>query len=244
MSGWGAVFGKKGAGMKVLIADDDSTSRLMLEKTLVRYGYEVIAAVDGHQAWEVVTQPDGPSLLVLDWMMPGINGVALCEKIREREVKDVPPYIILLTAKSDPADIIHGLEAGADDYIVKPPDPLELRARINVGVRILSLQAKSREQEKLRGALEMAGAVCHELNQPLQTVVTLTDILLMHDANTPALREDLEKIQTEVLRIGDLMRKIMHLSSYTTKDYMAGRRQIVNLHGASAVNNEGISDDE
>ncbi len=230
--------------MKILLADDDSASRLILAGMLTRYGYKVLTAEDGHQAWEIIMHPDAPALLIFDWMMPGINGVALCERIREREVKDVPPYIILLTAKSDPADIIHGLDAGADDYIVKPPDPLELRARINAGVRILSLQAKSREQEKLQGALEMAGAVCHELNQPLQAVVTLADILLMQDENAPKLRKELERIQTEVLRIGDLMRKIMHLSSYSTREYMAGKRQIVDLYSASAMHNKGEYDDE
>lgn len=124
--------------MKILIAEDDPVSRCFLEVTLVKWGYEVSAACDGNQAWQVL-QRDPPSMAILDWMMPGIDGAEVCRRIRAVQAP-TPVYIIMLTAKSDKKDVVEGLDAGADDYITKPFDRQELRARIGVGLRIAGLQ--------------------------------------------------------------------------------------------------------
>jgi DNA-binding response OmpR family regulator len=113
----------------------------MLEVTLTKWGYEVIVTEDGVQALEVLRQPDAPSLAILDWMMPGMDGAEVCLKARETKA-DKSLYIILLTAKGRKEDIVEGLTAGADDYIVKPFDRSELKARMNAGERILRLQAE------------------------------------------------------------------------------------------------------
>lgn len=126
--------------MKVLIAEDDPVSRCFLEVTLVKWGYEVIAACDGNQAWQAL-QSDPPSMAILDWMMPGIDGAEVCRRIRATQTP-TPVYIIMLTAKTDKKDVVEGLDAGADDYITKPFDRRELRARIGVGMRIGELQKK------------------------------------------------------------------------------------------------------
>jgi DNA-binding response OmpR family regulator len=151
--------------MKLLIADDDCTARTMLQAVLKKWDYELIITADGHEAWDALQQADAPQLAILDWMMPGMPGPEVCRKLRAQERTD-PLYLILLTSKDERQNIIEGLEAGADDYVAKPYDIGELRARIKVGRRILKLQQNLNKREKLQGVLEMAGAVCHEINQP------------------------------------------------------------------------------
>jgi diguanylate cyclase (GGDEF)-like protein len=127
--------------LKILIAEDDSVSRRLLEATLNKWGYDVIACADGGGAWRELQQPDAPSLAILDWMMPEMDGVQVCREVRKR-AREPYIYLILLTAKNQKADIINGLEAGADDYIIKPFDANELRMRLRAGRRILDLQAE------------------------------------------------------------------------------------------------------
>jgi CheY-like chemotaxis protein len=122
--------------MKILVADDDRMSTVMLAGTLQSWGFEVVIAHDGNAAWEQILNRDQPALAILDWMMPGLSGIDLCQRIRAAALKS-PLYVILLTAKSSPRDLVAGLDAGADDYLTKPFDPDELRARIHVGQRTL-----------------------------------------------------------------------------------------------------------
>ena len=125
--------------MKILIAEDDATSRRKLEAYLESWGYEVVAAADGTEAWTVLQGEEAPRLAILDWMMPGKDGIQVCEEVRK--LKGVPyVYIIMLTACDQKEDIVRGLDAGADDYLTKPYDALELRARLRAGRRILALQ--------------------------------------------------------------------------------------------------------
>lgn len=124
---------------KVLIAEDDPISRRLLEVFLARWGYEVAIAASGTEALQALESKDAPRLAVLDWMMPGLEGVQVCRKIREH--KDRPyTYILLLSARTQKVDLLRGLESGADDYLTKPFDAQELRARLHVGQRILQLQ--------------------------------------------------------------------------------------------------------
>ncbi len=104
--------------MKILIAEDDPVSRLVLAATLEKFGYEVVVTVNGTQAWAALQSSDAPNLVILDWMMPEIEGVELCRRIRALPTT-TPPYLILLTAKSSNEDIVAGLEAGANDYLTK-----------------------------------------------------------------------------------------------------------------------------
>ncbi len=131
--------------MRILIAEDDLVSRKMLEATLNRWGYDIVITSDGEAAWNILKAPDAPSLAILDWMMPGLDGVDVCRNVRARPGAD-PTYIILLTAKGNKADIVDGLQAGADDYVVKPFDRDELRARVQAGVRIVELQTALAER--------------------------------------------------------------------------------------------------
>ena len=127
--------------MRILVAEDDPVSRLLLETHLGKWGHEPVTTTDGTAAWETLQREDAPRLAILDWMMPGIDGVEVCRRARARA--DAPAlYIILVTARADRSDTIEGLAAGADDYVTKPFDAAELRARVGVGVRVVGLQGE------------------------------------------------------------------------------------------------------
>src|SRR6185369_3774126 len=125
--------------MKVLIAEDEPAFRHLLEEILVKLGYDVVVALDGNEAWQALKTKDAPQLAILDWLMPGIDGVELCRKAR-REMPESYTYIILLTSQQRDEDLVTGMEAGADDYIIKPFKTNELRVRLNAGKRIIELQ--------------------------------------------------------------------------------------------------------
>jgi phosphoserine phosphatase RsbU/P len=127
--------------MRVLIADDDIVTARRLQGLLTSWGYEVITVRDGPSAIDVLTGPDAPALALLDWMMPGADGPEVCRRIRAKE-SGQPIYAVLLTARAGQGDIVAGLDAGADDYLAKPFDADELRARLKVGARIVDLQRK------------------------------------------------------------------------------------------------------
>ena len=125
--------------MKVLIADDSATSRAMLRGALSHWGYEVVMAENGAEAWEILAQPDPPPLVILDWVMPHMTGPEVCRRVRETH-REPSTYILLLTSKNTKGETVEGLEAGADDYIVKPFDQHELKVRLRAGQRIIDLQ--------------------------------------------------------------------------------------------------------
>jgi two-component system cell cycle response regulator len=125
--------------VKILIADDDRVSRRLLEKTLEREGYEVIAVDNGRLALQQLSLPNGPRLALLDWMMPELDGPGVCREVRKQHERTYI-HIVLVTSRASKQDIVAGLEAGADDYLTKPWDPTELTARLRVGQRILQLE--------------------------------------------------------------------------------------------------------
>lgn len=126
--------------MKVLVADDSLVMRRLLEASTSSWGYQPVTAADGDQAWEILTSADPPSIAILDWMMPGLSGLAICRRLRERQSRPYV-YVILLTSRGLREDIVEGLNAGADDYVVKPFDKHELEVRLRAGSRIIELQA-------------------------------------------------------------------------------------------------------
>ncbi len=134
--------------MKILIADDDRISRLILEKQLSSLECELVFAEDGEQAWEILQQPDPPRLLILDWIMPGLSGIDIVGKIRQRD-DGHQYYIIIQTSLDKPGDVVFALNEGADDYITKPYNPDILRARANVGYRLANMYEKLAEKLRL-----------------------------------------------------------------------------------------------
>jgi phosphoserine phosphatase RsbU/P len=133
------VIGMPKETHRVLLAEDHYVSRHLLERNLQNWGFEVTTVEDGQSAAEVLASDDSPDLAILDWMMPGMDGVQVCRRVRE-QVERPYVYLILLTARSTKEEIAAGLEAGADDYVTKPFDPAELRARLLVGQRVVQLE--------------------------------------------------------------------------------------------------------
>ena len=133
--------------MKVLIAEDDHTSRFILEAILKKWGYDPFTTHDGETTWLELQKPEAPKLVILDWNMPRMNGLEVCREVRRIE-SPVPPYIIILTSRDEKTDIVKGLDAGANDYIAKPYDSEELLARIRVGQRMVELQANLHETQQ------------------------------------------------------------------------------------------------
>jgi diguanylate cyclase (GGDEF)-like protein len=154
--------------MRILIAEDDITSRNILNAILKKWGHDPVVTKDGLEAWEALQQPDAPRLVLLDWDMPGMEGLEVCRRLRENNSSN-PSYVILLTGRGEKGDIVQGLEAGANDYIGKPYDNEELQARIGVGQRMLELQSSLVEA---RDALEHLA-----MHDPLTGVLSRRAIL-------------------------------------------------------------------
>ena len=139
--------------MNVLVADDDRIAAAVLAQTLRRWEFDVTVAADGAEAWQHLEGASAPTLAVLDRMMPGLDGAEVCRRVRA-ELPNANMYLVLLTSLGSGADVVSGLDAGADDYVTKPFDLDELRARINVGVRVITLQDKLAQRvSELQAAL-------------------------------------------------------------------------------------------
>ena len=174
---------------KVLVVDDSSVMRLLLTSQLNTWGWEVVGAVDGVQAWELFKEHDF-SLVLTDWIMPNMDGLDLIRCIRTHSSTHYV-YIILLTGKTEKEDLIHAMDAGADDFLVKPCDNDELRVRLREGMRILSLERTLAEQnlalrhaqaalvqsEKLAGLGQLAAGMAHEINNPIAFISNNLSVL-------------------------------------------------------------------
>src|SRR5579864_1971614 len=142
--------------LKVLVADDDPVTVESLTSLLTEWGYDSVAVRNGQEALELLGANDGPSIAVLDWMLPDIYGTEICRRLRaSQNLRYV--YLILLTGRDESTDVVEGLGAGADDYLRKPYDPLELRARLDAGSRIVVQKALRESEQRFQGAFEHAG---------------------------------------------------------------------------------------
>jgi DNA-binding response OmpR family regulator len=150
--------------IKVLIADDDPPTRILLKAAISQWGYEVIEASNGEEAWETLSQASPPQLLILDWLMPKLDGISLCARIKKEHIPHT--YTILLTQVTGTTNIIKGLEAGADEFLSKPFNMAELRSRLSVGARIIKFENALAEQNK---AANEYAAIMDALKQTLNT---------------------------------------------------------------------------
>jgi diguanylate cyclase (GGDEF)-like protein len=150
--------------MRILIAEDDLTARNILAGVLKKWGYDVQAVKDGQAVWDILQQPDAQRLVILDWMMPGLDGLEVIRRLRALSTEQ-PPYVILLTSKDEKEDIIVGLETGANDYVKKPFDQGELFARVRVGQRSVELQTKLYETQQTLAHLAMHDPLTGILNR-------------------------------------------------------------------------------
>ena len=197
---------------RLLIIDDDIKLTELLSEYLGGNQFDISHLLDGENALDEI-QTRCPDLIILDYMMPGKDGIEVCRLLREVETS-APPYVILVTSRDSREDIVRGLDAGADDYLVKPVNGEELRARIEVGRRIRELQKSLAEKEKIRGALELAEQVCHEMNQPMQVVSGTSEMMLMDIPDTDPLYKKIKRIKTQVDIMGEITRKLMGIAKF------------------------------
>ncbi|HEX9225018.1 MAG TPA: response regulator, partial [Candidatus Acidoferrales bacterium] len=183
--------------MKVLIAEDDPISRVLLSRLLVKAGYEVVATANGSEAWEVLRKEGAPRVAVLDWMMPGMDGLAVCQHVRMRTGRAYT-YILLLTSKDATPDVVEGFESGADDYLTKPLNPEELKARLRAGLRILRL-----EDELVAAREEMQVKATHDALTGLWNRSAILDML----------QRDIARARREGGSVGVLLCDIDHFKS-------------------------------
>lgn len=155
--------------MKVLLADDDPVSLKILQMALRPEGYEITAVSNGSDAWRLIEDSNPPAIAVIDWMMPDMDGISLCRKLRQLDSRRQSyTYVLLVTARGDSDDVVQGLRAGADDYLVKPLNLSELRARVQVGRRIVDLQKELLARNHMLE--DYNAAVSHDLKTPLIAV--------------------------------------------------------------------------
>lgn len=192
-----------GISLKALVADDDLIIRTMLETFLHEWGYEVILADDGARAWELLSGNDQPDLALLDWLMPGFTGLELCRMLQEKP-RGQYTYAILITGKNDRADLLKGLEAGADDFLSKPLHMSELKIRMEVGARVVRYEKALKEKngqlkdyalkmeklaedrakqlvhaDRMAALGKMSAGIAHEINNPMSYISTNLQTLKM-----------------------------------------------------------------
>jgi two-component system, cell cycle response regulator len=193
--------------VRILLAEDDAVSRRLLQAVLEQWGYDVSLASDGAEAWQVLSDDDPPSLAILDWVMPGMDGIEVCRRLRADAAR---PYVyaILLTGRSDARDVVQGLDAGADDYITKPFDSNELRVRLRAGRRILELQSVLLDAQRI-----LRDKATHD---PLTAVWNRSHSL-------EALGREVARSQREGVAVSVLMADLDHFKSVNdTFGHMAG----------------------
>ena len=226
----------------VLFAEDDKYFLKIVLKYLEKEPYEVLTASDGQEALSLVRQHI-PDLVLSDWMMPNLSGEELCRIIKQDEqLKQI--YFIIVTARSQIKDRIMGLEFGADDFVVKPCDPRELVARVHTGLRIVALQRELTRLQAVKAINQTAITANHEINNPLQTIITSADFLLSQNNNLSGKEKKLLRhIINSAFRIREVTAKLEHLTQTVTKEYTPSGPFMIDLE-RSLFNNKSESGTE
>jgi PleD family two-component response regulator len=216
---------------RILIVDDVPANIKVLGGTL-KADYDVIFATNGEDALAIVYSNQLPDLILLDIMMPDMDGYELCEMVKgDPRTRDIP--IIFISAKDAEHDETKGLSLGAADYIVKPFSPAIVKARVETQLERRKAEQDRIQKEKLEAVIEIAGAVCHELNQPMQALTTYAELLLTENQDGDSRNRALEKIRDQVFRMRDITRKLNSITRYETMDYVFEGKKIIDIDRAS-----------
>lgn len=212
---------------------DDAPANLRVLVEIMMSDYEISVSTNGPEAIEIATSKNQPDLILLDIMMPDMDGYEVCRILRDNgKTRDIP--VIFVTANTDDETLKEAFEAGGTDYVRKPVNRIELLARIQSALTQQDLTRKLLEEEKLEGVLEMAGAVCHELNQPMQAISGFAQLLLMEMGEDDPKYEYVSIIKDQVDKMGDITKKLMRITKYETVDYIESTK-IIDINKAAGV---------
>jgi diguanylate cyclase (GGDEF)-like protein len=218
--------------VRILIAEDDAVSRLTLEVSLRRWGYEVVVAFDGAEAMQVLQRPDHPRLAILDRRMPHIDGLEVCRQIRSRTA-DIYTYLILLTSDDTQAAVLEGFAAGADDYVKKPFEAQELKARLKTGARIVELQEQLIATREALRIEAMHDSLTRALNR-----VAFFEIFEREVVRARRKQTSLALIMADIDRFKDINDRHGHLAGDTVLRETA-RRLLASVRATDAVGRYG-----
>ena len=217
--------------MNVIIADDDPTMCVLFRKVVERAGHVVVASVgDGEAAWAAFQQEHVP-LMILDWEMPKLDGLGLCRRIRESELGD--PFLLVVTGRDRPDDLLKALDAGADDYLTKPVTMDELSARLRIAARRIEITGARRDAEmELRKARYLAGigetslALQHEINNPLAAMLTHASLIEAGMVEAHERDEALATIIEQARRIGEVVKRLRQIEQPRSVEYLGNQRML------------------
>jgi CheY-like chemotaxis protein len=209
----------------VFIVDDSPVSSKIISRMLKKNSdYYSVKIWDGPECIKKAKEVK-PDLILLDIQMPGMNGIEVCKVLRKDEqTYDIP--VIFVTASTDNETLKEAFESGGTDYVRKPVNKIELLARIKSVLIQKKLEKRLMEKEKLNGVLEMAGGICHDLNQPMQVVSGYSELLLMDMGKENSAYPYIKMIKEQTDEMGSITRKLMRITKYETKDYIEGSRII------------------
>jgi sigma-B regulation protein RsbU (phosphoserine phosphatase) len=210
---------------KILIVEDEEDSRFIYERLLAKSGYNIKTAENGDEALKIIDEFK-PKVILADWTMPKLNGIELCNILKNNEEYKLI-YFILLTARTSLKDRVEGLDTGADDYLVKPIDNQELVARIRSGLRIHNLQNELRNIEHNKAIVEMACTLGHQINNPLSSLMMSIDSLKDEvDQKKEGVEEDLFVIDESLKRIREFVKALQNLKSAEIMDYAMNNKML------------------
>ncbi len=211
---------------RILIVDDVADNIRILATILQQQGYRVNGAKSGSKALAIAAKKI-PDLILLDIMMPETDGFEVCQRLKaDPGTQDIP--VIFLTAMDQVQDMVKGFQLGAADYITKPFNTPELLVRIETQLKLRNAEKERLQKEKLKSILELAGAVCHELVQPLQTISGLAEILMLTMPKEQQTFAKINEINRQVKRMVKIIERLRGITKYETKPY-AGESQIFDL---------------
>ncbi len=220
---------------RILLVDDNPRNLQLLGHILNGAGHPTAFAMDGERALDMLTD-DRYDLVLLDVMMPGMNGFEVCRRMKsDPKTREIP--VIFLTARTEPDSVVEGFEAGAVDYVTKPFHARELLARVSTQERLRAAERERTEREALQAILELAGAVCHEFNQPLQVISGAAELMRHRGDIDSATLDDLKQILEAVGRLGRLTRKLGGITRRESREYLPGSR-ILDLDRSAAADEE------
>lgn len=212
--------------MKVLVADDDKTTRNLLRKMIASWGYTVVTASDGDEAWRILNERDPPLIAILDWMMPGKTGVEICSACQE---KNMVVYRILVTVKDRDQDLMDGLDHGAHDFQSKPVMPGILKSRLAVGKRAMTNILDMARQERLAAVGLLVAGIAHHFNNLNTPILMYASCLLQEENLSTDIKDKLETIVKAAQQAGHLTEQLLAIASdRRTEKICADLNQLIN----------------